>query len=428
MSSLFENLSAFGKATAVLDLGSGESIPYERLRDVLHAHVPADAGKPTLLSGAPEFGAALRLLAVLAAGRMAVPLSPRLPAAEVRRRGAQIAGAAPGPRQAGTILFTSGSSGVPKAVLHDLESHVANARAAGERIPLGEGCGWLLNLPLNHVSGLAVLVRCLLTGATVVIPDRSRPLGEALRHPRVTHLSVVAVQLQRLLEAGVECSALSAVLGGGGPFSPALVDSALCAGVPLHLTYGMTETASQIATTRRLEALPVPLHAGAPLPSTEASISPTGEILVKSPGMARLVHDGAGWRCPLGQGEWFVTGDLGAFAPDGSLCITGRRDRMLVSGGENIHPEALEGLLSAIPGVRRAAVVAVAHREFGHRPVAFVEGAVAEGVLRDHLGARVERFAIPDRFFPWPEDVPADAPKIDYPSLTAIARKAMTGG
>jgi O-succinylbenzoic acid--CoA ligase len=103
-------------------------------------------------------------------------------------------------------------------------------------------------------------------------------------------------------------------------------------------------------------------------------------------------------------------------------------DRMLVSGGENIHPEAIECFLAEVPGVRRAAVVAIDHSEFGQRPVAFIDGAVEEGVLRDHLGGRLERFALPDRFFPWPHEIVADAAKIDYPALTAIAQLLSTGG
>ncbi len=429
MSLLFEHSASFGNAPALVDLGSGESISHARLRDVLRAHVPADSGKPVILSGAPEFGAALRLLAVLSSGRLAVPISPRLPAAEVRRRGAQIAG--PGaamPMQAGTILFTSGSSGRPKAVLHDLASHEANARAAAGRIPLGEGCGWLLNLPMHHVSGLAVLVRCLLSGAAVVFPDRSRSLVEALRHPAVTHVSVVAVQLQRLLEEGGGIPSLQAVLGGGGPFSSTLVGKALGAGVPLHLTYGMTETASQIATSERLDAMPERVHAGRPLSGTDVRLSGEGEIFVKSPGMARMILDTGEWRSPVDADGWFGTGDLGAFSSDGELCITGRKDRMLVSGGENIHPEAIECLLAEVPGVRRAAVVAVAHREFGQRPVVFLDGSVEERELRDYLGTRLERFAIPDRFFSWPEGIAADAAKIDYPALAAIARGWTSGG
>ncbi len=428
MSLLFENLSSFGKALALVDLASGESITYANLRDVLRRHEPADAGKPTLVGGAPDFGNALRLLAVLAAGRVVVPLSPRLPAAEVRHRGARIAGSGSASTGAGTILFTSGSSGVPKAVFHNLEAHESNARAARERMPLGPGCGWLLSLPLHHVSGLAVLVRCLSSGATVVFPDKSRLLGEALHSEHVTHISVVEVQLRRLLEGGAELSSLKAVLGGGGPFSAALIDAALSSGVPLHLTYGMTEGASQIATTTRMESLPEPVHAGQPLPGCEVEISPDREILVKTPAMAfRILRGEAEWGSPVDGRGFYHTGDLGAFTPGGELVIVGRRDRMLVSGGENIHPEAIEILLGGIPGVRRAAVVAVAHREFGQRPVAFIDGAVEEAELHDRLAGQLERFVIPDRFLRWPESVPSDAAKIDYPMLAMMAEEALGG-
>ena len=423
MSSLFENLHAFGKAIALCDLASGESVRFEDLSDHLRRYEVVDSGKPTIVGGSPDFDSASRLLSVLSSGRVVVPLSTKLPPSEVRRRGlevskALITSAASGP---GTILYTSGSSGLPKAVFHDMEAHVANARASMERIPLGVGHGWLLNLPLNHVSGLAVLIRCLLSGATVVFPDRARPFAESIASPVVSHVSVVAVQLQRLLEAASDLSSLTAVLGGGGPFSPNLINAALRAGVPLHLTYGMTETASQVATSARVID-PEHVHVGHSLGKTQISVDQSGEIRVKGPTLARMILDRGEWRDPRDAAGWFSTGDLGELLPDGELRIIGRCDRMLISGGENIHPETIETHLAAIPEVRRVAVVAVNDVEYGQRPVAFIDGPTAEDELRRHLASRLERFFIPDHFFPWPEEVSASAVKIDYPALTLCAQ------
>lgn len=423
MSSLFENLHSFGKAIALCDLESGESVRFEDLSDHLRRYEVVDSGKPTIVGGSPDFGSASRLLSVLSAGRVVVPLSTKLPPAEVRRRGLEVSKAlnAFGACGPGTILYTSGSSGVPKAVFHDMEAHVANAHASMERIPLGLGCGWLLSLPLNHVSGLAVLIRCLLSGATVVFPYRAKPLADSIASPMVSHVSVVAVQLQRLLEAGSDVSSLTAVLGGGGPFSPSLIDAAVKVGVPLHLTYGMTETASQVATSARVTD-PEHVHVGHPLGETQISVDATGEIRVKGPTLARMMLDKGEWRDPRDAAGWFSTGDLGELLPQGELCIVGRRDRMLISGGENIHPETIETHLAAFPGVRRVAVVPVKDVEYGQRPVAFIDGPTNAGELRRHLAARLERYFIPDHFFPWPEEVSASAVKVDYPALTAFAQ------
>ena len=421
MPAFFDSLASFGESPALVDRASGVVIPYSGLLDVLRKHEPADSGKPTLLSGSPDLPTALRLLAVLAAGRVVAPLSPRLPATEVRRRGERISLRIE-PGNAATILFTSGSSGTAKAVWHDLESHVRSAKAASSRIPLGPGCGWVLSLPFHHVSGLAILIRCLFSGAAVVFPDRNQPLIQQLNDPLASHASLVAVQLQRLVESKAQGASLQAVLCGGGPFSEPLVRCAINSGIPLHLTYGMTEAASQITTSQRLTHLQDLLHVGHALPGSEVALSATGEILVKSPSLARLILRGQReWLHPCDADGWFPTGDAGVFAPGGELVVLGRCDRMLISSGENIHPECIEQLLSGVEKIRRAVVVAVPDKKYGQRPAAFISGDVEVSTLREFLSASLESFAVPDHFYPWPDGVPADTEKIDYKYFEALA-------
>lgn len=325
------------------------------------------------------------------------------------------------PEGAGTVLFTSGSSGFPKAVYHSLGHHLASARAASERIPLKPGDGWLLSLPLHHVSGLGILMRCLCAGADIVFPDSVKWGSASLEAS--THLSLVSVQLRRLLEDGTPLCGLKAVLGGGGPFDREIIRRAVAARVPLHLTYGMTETASQIATTAVLKQVSDPLHSGHPLPGVELRCGPDGILQCRAPGLSPLVRGGDGiFRNPARNDGWFATGDTGFLTPAGEVVVTGRRDRLMISGGENIQPEFLERLLQEHPLVRRAAVVAVPHPAFGERPVAFVSGGADEAELKNFLSSRCESFAIPDEILPWPDGVDEDAPKLDFPQLARLAR------
>ena len=322
----------------------------------------------------------------------------------------------------GTLIFTSGSSGPAKAVAHRWGAHIANAGGAKERIPLAPGCGWLLSLPLHHVSGISVLIRCLASGATIVIPDAACPLEAQIANRAITHLSVVSVQLERLLLARAPLQRLHAVLAGGGPTSASVVHRAIESGVPLHLTYGMTETASQITTTEKLTACPSRIHAGKPLPGRELRISPSGEVQVRGGILATGVLTSSGQLESITDAEgWASTRDVGTLNKNNELILLGRRDRMIISGGENIHPERIEAILSDVPGVVRVAVVGITHPVFGMRPVAFVTGNVNVESLRDFLGERVERFEIPDFFFPWPDSIPIDDPKIDYTQLTRLA-------
>jgi O-succinylbenzoic acid--CoA ligase len=441
--SFFSDLARFGNEPALIDRASGRVIRYSELEPSLPV-TPAGV----VATWAPtSLDHLLVLLGALRQGALVAPISFRLPKAEAidraRHLGAKdlwtqegsacqsqidlAANAAPVLTSRtllhemdlpGTLLHTSGSSGHPRVVYHDLAAHIANAEASAHRLPLEPGCGWLLQLPLNHVSGFSIPIRCLLSGAAVVFSDSEN----ATEDEAVTHLSLVPTQLQRLLDSGAPLHRLRAVLVGGGPISSALVERAIYAGVPLHLTYGMTESASQICTTERLVETPNPLHAGQPLPGREVRISDAGEIQIRSPILAKKSLGPEGRWEDLADAEgWFSTGDLGAFTAEGNLVIQGRRDRLIISGGENIQPEAIESLLLKIPGVRRAVVVGKPDPEFAERPVAFLAGDFQEAEVRQFLACRLERFAIPQSFHPWPIAVSEDLAKLDFGFFKRLA-------
>jgi O-succinylbenzoic acid--CoA ligase len=427
---LFEIYAAYGDAVALHDIASGRIVRHSELLSYHEQQARGVAfGGSVATCRRPDFDHAVFLLAMLAQGRQVVPISPRLPAEEVARRAAfagvsgiltdrgfeKIEATISQNKPCGSVLFTSGSSGSTRAIVHDLSAHIANAEGAATRIPIEPGCGWMLSLPLHHVSGFSVLIRCLLSGATVVFPDPSLPLDQQISNPLVTHVSVVSLQLQRLLEAKAPIHRLRAVLGGGGPFPSNLVAKAVHVGTPLHLTYGMTETASQITTTERLHEVTHLLHAGSPLPGREVKISDSGEILVRGDFLASGILAADRSIVPLTDSEgFFATRDIGQITPEGNLVILGRRDRMIISGGENIHPEMIESLLSEALGVQRAVVVGIPHEEYGQRPVAYVAGDVDAEKLRNYLASRLERFAIPDAFLHWPEGIPTNEGKIDF--------------
>ncbi len=421
-SSLFD-FSRFGAAPALFDRSTGRLVRYHELAGLLES-LPLDPGALVATRARPTFDHALTLLAALYRGCVVAPVSFRLPEPEARRRMEMLRsffGQTP-PGSPGTVLFTSGSSGEPRAVWHVLQAHIASARSSARNIPLKPGCGWLMSLPLHHVSGFSILVRCLLGGALVVFPDPAMNFEKQADDFAVTHLSVVSTQLARLLDSRVDLVRFHAVLGGGGPFPAGLVGRAIEQGAPLHLTYGMTETASQIATTAPLERLPSPVHSGKPLRDLEVRISEDKEIQVRGPMVAAGFFNRDGRMEKLVDDEgWLSTGDSGCFTKLGNLVVTGRRDRMFVSGGENIQPEPVEALLMQIPGIRRAVVVSRFDARFGERPVAFVAGNFDREDLKSRLAARLESFAVPDAFLPWPADIPDDVPKPDFALFKRLA-------
>ena len=378
------------------------------------------------------------LLAVIRAGHVACPVSDRLPPKGVAQllelaactalisddaellRTAGLHGLEPEllleGRQRGeptdiplkrpaTIVFTSGSTGVPKAALHTFGNHYHNALGSNANIALRPGHRWLHSLPLYHVGGLSILFRCLLAGATVALPQQGTPLGESIARLGATHVSLVSTQLLRLLREDAELGGLEAVLMGGGPVSASLVEEAVVRGLPIHISYGLTEMASQVTTTPPDASLEELRTAGRVLPGREISIFETGEILVRGKTLFAGYVEGTKLERSLDEDGWFHTGDLGALDENGYLGVEGRKDNRFISGGENIQPEEIEEAISGLRGVEGAVVVPVADPEFGHRPVAFVRMADASiGDLALELEKVLPRFKIPVAFHGWPEE------------------------
>ena len=326
--------------------------------------------------------------------------------------------------RASTIMFTSGSTGAPKAALHTFGNHYYSAVGSNTNIALVPGDRWLHSLPLYHVGGLSILFRCLLARAAVALPDPDQPLDDAIAGLGATHVSLVPTQLLRLLRGGAAAlERVKAVLLGGGAIPAYLVDEALARGLPIHTSYGLTEMASQVTTTPP-DAAPDELNtAGRVLPHRQVSVSGEGEILVRGETLFDGYFQDEEVYRPLDAGGWFHTGDLGELDEDGYLHVRGRLDNMFVSGGENVQPEEIEEALCRLAGVEEAVVVPVEDEEFGVRPIAFVrmaEGAPDPEALSRALGVSLERFKIPVDFHAWPDE--AGGMKVDRIAFGERAR------
>ena len=152
-----------------------------------------------------------------------------------------------------------------------------------------------------------------------------------------------------------------------------------------------------------------------------------GEILVRGRTLCLgYLCDGVIEPCCDEEG-WFHTGDSGWFDSDGYLTVTGRRDRMFISGGENIYPEEIEAALVDLPEIDEAAVVALPDATYGARPVAFVRitsgTTVNDEAVRTALAAALPTFKVPDRILPWPTDYPPGSMKVDREFLRRRAQE-----
>ncbi len=322
--------------------------------------------------------------------------------------------------QTATIIFTSGSSGKPKAAINTIGNHYYNALGANENIRLQPGDRWLLSLPLFHVGGLAILFRTILAGATCVLTGNRKKVSKIILDQQITHISLVATQLIRLLSESKTSrisSRLKAILLGGGSSADNLVNQSLKSHLPLYLSYGLTEMASQVTTTKRLIYNKTLNHnnAGQILKYRQLKISKQGEIWVKGSTLFKGYIRKQRTYLPVNKNGWFHTGDLGRFDSRGNLVISGRRDNMFICGGENIYPEEIEQHLKNIKQIQDVMIVPVADREFGLRPVAFikfVKGAkIRAEQLRAYLQKKIARYKIPLFFLPWPRDYVALKPQ-----------------
>lgn len=322
------------------------------------------------------------------------------------------------PEQEVTIVATSGSSGEAKAAVHTWGNHFYSAKGSNEIIPLTSADRWLLSLPLYHVSGLAITVRCLLSGAGLVVVSDG-DLMSAMQRGKATHVSLVSTQLQRLIADEKNhdlLRSLKCILLGGSAIPQTLIEHSLKLGLNLYLSYGLTEMTSQVATGK-ISQINQPCVKV--LPYRQLSISPEGEILVKGEVLFKGYVAGAKIHLPVIVSEtkesWFPTGDIGRLDEAGFLTVTGRRDSMFVSGGENIHPEEIERALLKIKGVAQVIVVPKEDKEFGQRPIAFIkfEGTPLEDeYLINCLQSDLPRFKIPTAFFPWPQNLISQGIKI----------------
>jgi O-succinylbenzoic acid--CoA ligase len=262
-------------------------------------------------------------------------------------------------RDAAFVLFTSGSTGSPRGVVLTRAGIAAACDASAARLGWRADDRWLLALSLAHTGGLAVAVRCLVARAPVVLLDGDTfdapRCAALLADRRVTLASLVPTQLAALLDdpAWRPPARLRAVLLGGAASPPALVDAALARGVPALLTYGMTESFGQVATATAPGAPPVRL------PAIALASDAAGRIVVRGPTLAARYLDGSA------IAPAFTTADLGAIAADGTVSIAGRRDDVIITGGENVHPAEVEAVLAATPGVRAAVAFGVPDDRWG---------------------------------------------------------------
>ncbi|MBK7538494.1 MAG: AMP-binding protein [Myxococcales bacterium] len=338
---------------------------------------PAPASSPTAsasplhaapLSAERTPGTVLQLWAALEAGRPLGLLHPQQ-SARARQLAQDALTAHPVPADAAVVLFTSGTTGSPRGVVHRRASLLAAASAHAQRLPWRDDDLTLVTLSLAAAGGLAALVRSLVARRPVALVEEHErwPLPQALAESCATQVSLVPAQLWDLLsdERFTAPPALRAILLGGAPCPAVLRARAWQRGVPLLVTYGMTETLGQVATAH-LDVAPDSdaTAIGPPLPGITVRAGTQdapAQIEIEGPTcMAGYLGE------PLLPAPRLVTRDLGWLDARGVLHVLGRADELIITGGHKVSPQLLEDELRATAGVLDACVFAVPDDRWGH--------------------------------------------------------------
>ncbi len=315
------------------------------------------------------------------------------------------------PTETALLMFTSGTTGEPKGVRLTVRNLTASAFASALRLGVTPADRWLCCLPMYHMGGLAPVVRSALYGTTLVVQPEfdAEQTAAVLDSAGITGVSLVPTQLTRLLDAGVSGPDLRTVLLGGAPASAELLDRADAAEIPVSPTYGMTETASQIATARPTDHRNHPGTVGQPLYGTSVTVlgsdgeplsaGERGELVVSGPTVTPGYLDATQTDEAISE-RGLHTGDVGYRDEDGRLWVVGRVDDTIITGGELVAPATVADVIRSVPGVEDVAVVGIEDEEWGERVAAVLvgertdDGALIQRV-EDHCREQLAGYKIP---------------------------------
>jgi acyl-CoA synthetase (AMP-forming)/AMP-acid ligase II len=318
------------------------------------------------------------------------------------------------PDATAVLLFTSGTTGEPKAAVLRHRNLAAYLITSLEFGSAGEDEATIVSVPPYHIASVSSVLSTTYVGRRVVQLEAFDPQlwVESVRKYEVTHAMVVPTMLNRILDVidadGQGLPSLRSLAYGGGPMPQQVVERALTllAGVDLVNAYGLTETSSTIAVLGPDDHL---MAFYSDDPAARARLGSVGKPL---PGVEVEIRDGIIWvRGEQVSGEyegigtttndegWFNTRDAGYMDDEGYLFVQGRVDDVIVRGGENLSPGEIEAVLTEHPSVEAAAVVGIPDVEWGERVVAAVVkcGDCTEDELREHVRAALRGASTPER-------------------------------
>ena len=342
------------------------------------------------------------------------------------------------------MLFTAGSTGRPKGVPLKHRHLFFSAMNWIVELGLSRSDYTLTVLPLFHIGGhILWTMPHLIIGAKVLLLRRFEPEAtlRLLEQHRITNTYLIPAMARMILALPdwkrFDLGSVRFIGSGGEAVSESITSAFVGIGIPILNSYGLTETCDGTTSIRPDDALGRPANCiGKPLPFIDVKIvdGDGAEVPVGEPG--QIVHRGASvvdayWQRPEETAKafrdgWFHTGDIATRDEDGYVYFLGRKDDMILTGGENVYPAEVEQAILSHPKVADAAVLGVPDEKWGQRIMAVVaprEGSTLdERDLDRHLGDKLSSFKRPRSY-----EFVAQLPKIGSGKLDRALIKKTYG-
>jgi len=283
------------------------------------------------------------------------------------------------------MMYSSGSTGSPKCVQLTFYNLFESTKSLRSIINTEQNDIWLASLPIYHIGGFSIISRSIIFGNTIAFSKStsSKNIINSLLKYKPTYFSIVPTTLKQILEEKIApWKELKTIFIGGGPLNTKDVLKAIEIGFPLVEVYGSTETASMVTSVTEQSLFKKSYCVGKPIQGSTITIvdknrkalgkMEVGEIVISSKSVANSYYNYSNDKSSKLLNQKFYSNDFGYIDKDGYLFLIGRKDDMIISGGENINLNEIEESVKTLDIIKDCTTLKVTDEKWGESYVLFV--------------------------------------------------------